>query len=97
MKLAGNNKSGITTGFIINRAEHTTFRQTGFGNQEYVDAINYYYTYKVNGNIYYGHQSLGYSLIIAEELNKARTSGLPYPVTVKYEKINPKQSILWFK
>ncbi len=98
MKLAGNNKSGITTGFIVNRVEHTDFRQTvANGNQFYVNKIYFYYTCIVNGKTYYGNEPLSFSIAIAQEINRARKEALPYPVTVRYDKHNPQQSIIWFK
>lgn len=95
MIIAGKDKSGITTGYIVNRIEHTDFRQTVVnGNHYYVDKIFFYYRYDVNGITYYGRQPVSYSIEMAQEINKARKGPMPYPITIRYDESNPSQSII---
>jgi uncharacterized membrane protein len=98
MKMAGNDKTGVVSGFIINKLEHTNLRETAKqGNQLYTDAIDFYFTYKVNNIVYYNHQSLGYSVVIGRQLNSIRKGALPCPVTIHYNRNDPHQSVLWFE
>lgn len=98
MKLSGMSKEGVTTGYILNRVEHTNFRQTIInGNQQYVDVIYFYYSYVVRGRTYYAREPLDYSIAIAQQLQQARKAALPYPVTIRYDQNDPAQSVIWFK
>jgi hypothetical protein len=97
MQLAKTDYSEETVGMVINRAEQATMKQTGFGNVSKTDGVKFYYTYFVDGAQYYNKQTLDYSIIIAQQLNKLRTAKLPVNVTVRYNKDHPSQSMLWFK
>jgi hypothetical protein len=97
MKWANYNKSGVITGYIINRTEHTQFIQTTTGNKSYNDEVKFYYTFIVKGIPYYDNESIGNSIIIAQQIRNAILKPLPYKVTIHYNESDPHQSIIWFE
>ncbi len=97
MKWANYGKSGVATGYIVNRTEHTQFSQGITGNKSYVDEVTFYYTFIVRGIPYYNNETVGHSITTAQQIRNAILKPLPYKVTIHYNKANPGESIIWFE